>query len=113
MIALLRRAWTWFLEGLLDALLAGLDRARGVRTYRVEITGEGTTVHGPDGSPMGRLSGGEPCRFDPPELAERLAGAAIDLVIPASWFFRRDLDPVAAQSVPFLDAFVRHQIDRI
>ena len=114
MIGRLRRGWAWFVEGLAEALVWGLDRANRQRPLRVEIGEADAIVVGPDGARLGRLGGGgETSHFEPPGLASRLAGASIDLVIPASWLFRRDLDPVAVQSRPFLDAFVRHQIERI
>lgn len=114
MIGRLRRGWVWFVEGLAEALLWGIDRANRRRPLRIEIGEADAVVVGPDGARLGRLrDGGETSRFEPPGLARRLAGASIDIVIPSSWLFRRDLDPVAVQSRPFLDAFVRHQIERI
>ena len=114
MMGRLRRGWVWFVEGLAEALLWALDRADRRRPLRIEIGDADAAVVGPDGSRLGKLAGGsESPRFEPPDLARRLAGASIDIVIPPSWLFRRDLDPVAVQSRPFLDAFVRHQIERI
>ena len=114
MIGRLRRGWAWFVEGLAEALLWVLDRADRRRPLRIEIGDADAAILGPDGSRLGRLTGGsEGSRFEPPDLARRLAGSSIDVVIPFSWLFRRELDPVAVQSRPFLDAFVRHQIERI
>ncbi len=114
MIGRLRSAWAWFVEGLAEALLWGIDRANRRRPLRVVIGDADATILGFDGSRLGRLTGGsESSRFEPPDLARRLTGASIDIVIPASWLFRRELDPVAVQSRPFLDAFVRHHIERI
>ncbi len=114
MIGRLRRGWAWFVEGLAEALLLGIDRAKRQRPLRIEIGDTDATVVGPDGARLGRLrAGGETSHFEPPGLARSLAGASVDVVIPSSWLFRRDLDPVAVQSRPFLDAFVRHQIERI
>jgi len=114
MIGKLRQAWVWFVDGLVEALLWAIDRAARARPHRLEIADAEAVVVGPDGSRMGRLlweEGG--ARFEPPDLGRRLTGAAVDVIIPAAWQFRRDLEPVAVQSRPFLDAFVRHQIERI
>lgn len=114
MIGRLRRGWAWFVEGLAEALLWGLDRAKRRRPLRIEIGDPDAVIVGPDGARLGRLRGAsETSPFEPPGLSRSLAGASIDIVIPSSWLFRRDLDPVAVQSRPFLDAFVRHQIERI
>ncbi len=114
MINRLRSGWAWFVEGLAEALLWGLDHANRRRPLRIEIGDADAAILGSDGSRLGCLTGGnETSRFEPPDLARRLAGASIDVVIPTSWLFTRELDPVAVQSRPFLDAFVRHHIERI
>ncbi len=114
MLTRLRGAWVWFVEGLVEALLWAVDRARRTAPHRLEL-GEGeAAVVDPRGARIGRLAGGDgPAAFEPPDVARRLSGAAVDVVVPAAWLFRRDLDPVALASRPFLDAFVRHQIERI
>ncbi len=114
MIERLRRGWAWLVEGVAEALLWVIDRAKRRQPWRIEIGDADAVVIGPDGTRPGRLRGGsETSHFEPPSVARSLAGASIDIVIPTSWLFRRDLDPVAIQSRPFLDAFVRHQIERI
>ncbi len=114
MIGRLRRGWVWFVEGLAEALLWGLDRANRRRPLRIEIGDADAVVVDADGTRLGLLKGGSgTALFEPPGLGRSLAGASVDIVIPSSWLFRRDLDPVAIQSRPFLDAFVRHQIERI
>ena len=114
MIGRLKSVWDWFVGGLAEAVLWLIDRARRRAPYRIEIGAGDAPVLGPDGSAVATLrpeAGAAPAL--PPPLAERLRGAPIDLCVPAAWMFRRSLDPVALQSVPFLDAFVRHQIERI
>ena len=110
----LRGAWTWFVEGLVEALLWAVDRAGRSAPMRLEMDDGEAAVVDASGRRIGRLAGRDgPARFEPPDLAKRLSGAAIDVVIPPAWLFRRDLEPVAVASRPFLDAFVRHQIERI
>ncbi len=114
MIGKIREGWTWFVEGLVEALLWAVDRSRRVTVYRIDVADDAAVVHAPDGARIGAmLRDGDAARFEPPDVGRRLVGAAVQLVVPAAWQFRRDLDPVAVQSRPFLDAFVRHQIERI
>ena len=112
MLNTFRGAWTWFVEGLVEALLRLVDATRRSAPLRIALgdgAGEVTTA---GGSRLGRLSG-EGSGFSPPDLARRLSGGSVDLVIPDGWMQRRQLEPVAVASRPFLDAFVRHQIERI
>ena len=114
MLTKLRGAWIWFVEGLVEALLWLVDHARRTAPHRLEFGDGEAAIVDPRGTRVGRLVGSDgPPAFDPPDVARRLSGAAIDVVVPAAWLFRRDLDPVALASRPFLDAFVRHQIERI
>ncbi|RYC32062.1 hypothetical protein D3273_10025 [Lichenibacterium minor] len=114
MLSKLGTWWTWFVEGLVEALLWGLDRARRAAPVRIEFGGPEVAVLGADGARLGRLTPGDgPALFEPADLPRRLAGAAVDVVVPAAWIARRELDPVALASRPFLDAFVRHQIERV
>ncbi len=114
MLSRLKDGWTWFVEGLVEAALWALDRARRAAPVRIELGGGEAAVMGADGVRLGRLTPGEgPALFEPADLPRRLAGAAVDVVVPPAWIARRDLDPVALASRPFLDAFVRHQIERV
>ncbi len=114
MLSRLQGWWTWFVEGLVEALLWVIDRVRRTAPVRLELGGAEGLVVGSDGTRLGRLIVGEgPAAFEPADLTRRLAGAALDVVVPAAWMVRRDLDPVALASRPFLDAFVRHQIERV
>ncbi|HEX4767194.1 MAG TPA: PilN domain-containing protein [Lichenihabitans sp.] len=109
-----KRGWIWFVDGLAEAWIAVEGRVARRPVTSIDLADGGGRVLGPSGAPLGRLvEEGGTSRLEPAGLARRLSGASIDLRIPEGWLFRRELDPVAAQSAPFLDAFVRHQIDRI
>ena len=113
-LAKLRQASTWFVEGLIEAMLWAKRRGRTPVPFRLVIGETEGVVLDPAGIRLGALApGGSPGSWEPPDLARRLAGRDLDLVLPPAWMFRRSLEPVAAQSRPFLDAFVRHQIERI
>ena len=109
-----KRGWIWFIDGLADAWIAAERGVRRRPATSIDLADGSGRVLGPGGAPLGRLVEERgTSRLEPASLARRLSGTSIDLRIPEGWLFRRELDPVAVQSAPFLDAFVRHQIDRI
>ena len=110
----LRNAWRWFVDGLVEAALWCAAGARRRRPVRMDVREGGASLVDAGGTPLGSLlfGGGAPA-FAPDALGRRLAGAAVDVVVPPAWLTRRDLEPVAVASRPFLDAFVRHQIERV
>ena len=56
-----------------------------------------------------RTEAGEPID----DLATGLEGAACRLALPSHWFFRVPLNPIPAESRPFLDVFARQQVERV
>jgi general secretion pathway protein L len=116
MLAAVGRLWAWFVGGLTEALLWSGDRLTRRPAHRLEIVADALSLLGPDRKPLGRFIGaGESLRLEPSEVLRRLArsGLDVDIAIPSAWLFRRGLDPVAVASAPFLDAFVRHHIERV
>ena len=111
--AKVRRAWVWFVEGLVEALLWAKRRGRAAVPFRLAVGEAEAVLFDSDGGRIGRVAAGDEVVFEPPDLPRRLAGRDLDLVIPPAWMVRRSLEPVAVQSRPFLDAFVRHHIERI
>ena len=107
-----KHAWTWFIGGLAESVLAATDRIKRRDAYRV-IVGERVVVHAASGMELGVLSAKGAVQGLAPELTARLTGADLDVEVPAAWLWRRSLNPVATRSAPFLDAFVRHNIERI
>lgn len=113
MFAAIKAFWIWLVDGLTEAVAAGFDRFAALPVFRI-VVGEKEahvfenyhligTFHGaPDGM-----------RFEPSGLAARLEGAAIDVEIPSALVLRRSLNPIAAESAPFVEALARHQIERI
>jgi len=107
-----KHTWNWFIGGLADAMLAASDRIRRRDAYRV-VVAERVVVRAASGMELGVLSTKGAAQGTAPELTARLTGADLDVEVPAPWLWRRSLNPVAIQSAPFLDAFVRHNIERI
>ncbi|MCW1842731.1 PilN domain-containing protein [Prosthecomicrobium hirschii] len=105
----------WWVDGLADLMVAaGRGRSAGrAIAVRAEAGASGVwTVE--DGTRRGRITvGADGLTFEPADLPTRLEGAAVAVDIPEAWLFRRALEPVAAQSAPYLDAFVRHHVERV
>lgn len=114
MLSVARHAWLWWIDGLIEAKRWLLSRLRPEHATSVLLGEERASVVGPEGESLGHCIA-EPtgARLEPAELGPALAHRLVDLVVPDAWIFQRTLDPVAAQSAPFLEAFVRHQIDKI
>lgn len=107
------RAWQWLVDGLAEAVAAGLDRFVRPPSYRI-AAGDENAVHDSADCTVGRLAvEGESSQFEPQELAARLKRATVDIDLPAQWLWRRSLQPVGVQSSPYLNAFVQHHIERI
>ncbi|MEJ1159970.1 PilN domain-containing protein [Prosthecomicrobium sp. N25] len=106
------RQWIGTLAGF---AAAALDRLSPTGSFRLAFAdGAWTVAEAGAATPIGRIMPeGAGARFDPPTLGSRLAGATVALEVPPAWMIRRALDPVAARSVPYLDAFLRHQVERV
>lgn len=113
MFAAPKRAWMWFVGGVTEASLACADRLNRRPTFTLEIADGRARLSSPRVDPIADIARGETGAGLPPRIAERMRRAALDIVVPPAWVFRCGLNPVATASVRYLDAFVRHQIDKI
>jgi general secretion pathway protein L len=114
MFTTLMAFWRGLADGLSDVVIAGVDRVAGPRRYRIVLADGRSAVHDAAGTELGQLVGTDSAaRFDPPDLTLRLAGSVLDVEIPLLWIFRRSLNPIPAESAAYLDAFARHQIERM
>lgn len=108
----------WWIDGLAGAL-AGLGGGASARRYVIAAEDGGHAIREAGrggGAAVGRLvpTGTDGVlALDPPGIASRLAGATVEIEVPEAWLFRRGLDPVAASSAPYLDAFARHHVERV
>jgi len=109
----LRRIGQWFLDALVAALVVVLDRVTRRQSFRV-VMAQANAVHDPAGARLGEVVvlDVQP-RCEPPHLAAQLTGAAVDIELPDHLLWRRSLPPIGSESVPYLDAFVLHHIERI
>jgi general secretion pathway protein L len=111
-------AW---LEGLASAVLMIADRLRPGAVYVVskaqDDTQAGWLVHRQSG--QGRDLAGRLVEEDgalqlqPRPLAGAMKGCDLRVTVPDGWILKRALEPVPLRSRPFLDAYVRRQIERV
>lgn len=109
-----RSAINWLVEGLIQAWAAVEDRLWPRRRLLLVQTAEGYTLHRPDGQvAVERLQLGEPAADFPPEAGAIVKDGDVDIVLPVEEVLVRALDPLPAQSKPYLDGIVRHQLERL
>ena len=108
-----RSAINWLVEGLIQAWAAVEDRLWPRRRLLLVQTAEGYTLHRPDGQAVERLQLGGPAADFPPEAEAVVKDGDVDIVLPVEEVLVRALDPLPAQSKPYLDGIVRHQLERL
>ena len=109
-----RNAINWLVEGLIQAWTAVEDRLRPRRRLLLVQTADGYTLQRPDGqAPVERLQLGRPAADLPPEAVSAVKDGDVDIVLPVEELLVRALDPLPAQSRPYLDGIVRHQLERL
>ena len=109
-----RSAINWIVEGLMQTWAAVEDRLWPRRRLLLVQTAEGYTLQRPDGqAAVERLQLGGPVADFPPEAAAVVKDGDVDIVLPVEELLVRTLDPLPAQSKPYLDGIVRHQLERL
>jgi general secretion pathway protein L len=106
-----RQAINWMVEGLMQAWVAVEDRLwprQRVLLLRIDA---GYALQRPDGQPAALLLSDS--AEIPPETATLIKDGDVDVVLPADEILIRTLDPLPAQSKPYLDGIVRHQLERL
>jgi general secretion pathway protein L len=109
-----RSAINWLVEGLMQAWAAVEDRLWPRRRLLLARTAEGYTLQRPDRQAVVeglQLDG--PVADIPAEAAALVKDGDVDVVLPVEELLVRTLDPLPAQSKPYLDGIVRHQLERL
>ncbi len=107
----------WFVEGLVD-VLEGIDKLRRRRVpFRMASSEAGYALERPgQGAPAAALhlvpDKAAP-QLAPSDSAAILADQDIDILRPSAELIVRPLDPLPADSRPYLDGIVRHHIERL
>jgi general secretion pathway protein L len=113
-----KRAIVWFLDGLAETVIELTDRLQKRAPVRlIEQGGGAYALQRPDGrldAAVVRIAeaDGKPT-LQPLDIAQKLAGADVDVVLPNDELLIRTLDPLPAESRQYLDGIVRHQLERL
>lgn len=117
MISRIRQAVAWFIDGLIEACAAVEDGLRRRGHLCIVRAGAGYAIEHADGRretvPLQLEHSGTTARFVPAEAAAIVKDHDVDLVFPADELLVRTLDPLPAESRPYLDGIVRHQLERL
>ena len=108
----LKRALDWFIDGLIQAVSDIQDQLRRRTPLKLVDMGEGAyAVESADGKRdrtrvrLDRSS--TPPKLQPSEMAARIEDGDVDLILPRHELLVRSLDPLPAESRPYLDGIVR------
>jgi general secretion pathway protein L len=112
-----KKALSWFIDGLAEALSGLLDRLHKRAPIKlVDIGGGFYALEQVDGKQeQARLKiakKDDKAELQPPEASRQLADRDIDVVLPSDELLVRTLDPLPAESRPYIDGIVRHQLER-
>jgi general secretion pathway protein L len=114
LINTVRRAIDWLAEGLLQAWAAIEDRLWPRQRLLLVRTMDGYALQHQDGQDaVERLQLGGSAAEIPAKAAALIKDSDLDVVLPAEELLVRPLDPLPAQSKPYLDGIVRHQLERL
>jgi general secretion pathway protein L len=109
-----RSAINWLVEGLMQAWVTVEDRLSPRQRFLLVRTADGYGLERPNGQ---TLIAGLPLTGElgeiPAEAAAAVKDSDVDIVLPAEELLVRTLDPLPAQSKPYLDGIVRHQLERL
>lgn len=118
MFSSFRRAFEWWIGGLVDAVLRCADLLGGRRKrIRLVPTAGGFELVGP--TPRARMpvqlvaALGAPPHLEPEAAAQMLKGRSVDLEMQPDAVLIRALDPLPAESRVYLEGIVRHQLERL
>ncbi len=107
-------AINWLVEGLIKAWAAVEDRLWPRGRLLLVRTEYGYALQHPDSqAAAGRLWLEGPAPEIPAEAAALIKDGDIDVIVPSEELLVRTLDPLPAQSKPYLEGVVRHQLERL
>jgi general secretion pathway protein L len=110
--------WTWWLDGLTDAVAVRDGKARARARVRLVPSQSGYVLEDrPGRTPHGTLnfqvgSGGR-LRLVPEKLAGAARGKAVDLILSPDEALVRTLEPLPPESRAYLDGIVQHNLERV
>jgi general secretion pathway protein L len=110
----IRHAIDWLVEGLVQAFMAVEERLRPRARFVLVRKSDGFALQRPNGQVIAeRLQIDGPAADIPAEAATLIKDADIDVALLPEELLIRTLDPLPAQSKPYVDGIVRHQLERL
>ncbi|ACB95222.1 PilN domain-containing protein [Beijerinckia indica] len=106
--------WDWLVDGLSSVVLSCREHFAPPKRLVLHLDENGgSEIFSADGILLGSIVK-EPTGFScPMSLRETFKDAWVETVLPRGWMLRRALQPIATESLPFVEALARHQIDRL
>jgi general secretion pathway protein L len=109
-----RSAINWLVEGLMEAWVTLQEQLSPRQRLLLIRSNDGYALQRPDGQiALERLPLDGPPEELPTEAAALVKDSDVDVMLPAEELLVRTLDPLPAQSKPYLDGIVRHQLERL
>ena len=110
----IRRTNAWLVDGLVKAWATVEDRMSPRRRLLLIRAADGYALQRPDGQiAVASLPLDGPAGEIPSEAVALIKDSDLDVVLPADELLVRTLDAFPAQSKPYLDGIVRHQLERL
>lgn len=106
-------ALRWWIDGLVDIIVALSERKRDRRRLRLVKSQDGYRTDGSPSAPLTFEHGAAGWRFVPEAGAQAIAGRDVDVRLDADEVLVRTLDPLPSDSRPYLDGIVRHHLERL
>lgn len=109
-------AWRWWLDGLVELVLAIAARLRRRRVLGLVPVGDGWVVERADGRRMRtvlRLADGPAPRLLPDRLARRFAGRDVDLTIDPERVVNARIGPLGIEGRSYVAEIVAHRLERL
>ena len=110
------RIFAAWIEGLANAISWVENRFRRPRHFRITTASQPMTLYSLDRSSAGQTSASAvTTQFDDPApgVIAQTRGGVIEIVVPAQAILERQLEPLPAESISYVDKVVYHQIETI
>jgi len=105
--------WNWFIDALSIVVVACRDHFSPPKRLLVRLGDDVCDVFAADGILLGSITRESEGWTSTSPVQTAFENAHIDLALPEAWILRRSLQPIAAESLPFVEALARHQIERL
>jgi general secretion pathway protein L len=112
---MISRAFNLWTEGLATALVWARNFIRRPKRFQLRSDSQQWVLYSLEESSPRQVSMTDVEHIGPipPETLRQTRGGSIEIAVPAAAIMERNLDPLPAESRPFLENVVRHQIETI